>query len=231
MGEKAMSWEDDDWDADDIEPVEPEPAKKEAAKSQWDDDDDEEEENPKHVVPESKAAKEKKGPQIAKATVKSKKDLVKKKEAASNLSEGQRAENKQQLVEDGDFALTEELFGVEASGSATNPVNKEEHEALGTIMGKKGAAQVGSYHFGAMMKALLTTTLAEAKADQIKELTTHLNVMFAERQKAEKAALGGKKKTAAQKKKTLARDHTDEIDDYDVGLTTTNNYAHAGFDD
>merc|ERR1712216_812427 len=83
----------------------------------------------------------------------------------------------------GDYALTEELFGVQASGSASKPVNREEHEALGTIIGKKLSQFVESYHFGTAMKTVLKEALAEAKSDQIKELVSTLNVLASARKK------------------------------------------------
>merc|ERR1711934_131393 len=225
----VMSWEDDDWEADDVEPVAPvKPAKEEKA---WDDDDSEEEEPPAKVQPKPKNEANK-GP-IGKATVKSKKDLLKNKEGPkSAMSAEQSRVNQQELVEAGDMALTEELFGIEASGSAADPVNRDEHEALGTIMGKKAAMQVGSFHFGAMMKAFLKEALVEAKSDQVKELTTMLNPVFAEKQKAEKALETKGKKGKKNTKKTLAKDHgMDGGDEFDVGLTTSSGYAHQGFDD
>merc|ERR1711896_113570 len=74
---------------------------------------------------------------------KSKKDVLnpKKKAAAEEkkmaaMDPEERKAEQQRLVEEGDYAMTEELFGVEASGSALKPVNRDEHEALGTILGK-----------------------------------------------------------------------------------------------
>ena len=115
---------------------------------------------------------------------------------------------------------------MEASGSAANPVNKDEHEALGVILGKKIAKQAASYHFTNMMKAMFKEGLVECKSDTIKELATALNIMSAEKQKAEKAAAGGKKKKNT--KKSLAKDY-DAFDD--VGLSTQGGGDHVGFDD
>jgi len=181
-------------------------------------------------VPESKPKAANSKP---KPSVKSKKDLLKKAQAASEAAANSTVGpvDMKELVEAGDYALTEELFGVEASGSAANPVNREEHEALGKIVGDKLAKQIGSYHFKSMMNELFKATLVDAKADQIKELTSVLNIMYAERQKAEKAKEGGKKKSA-KGKKSLARDHSNEADEYDIGLTTTGGGDFtAGFDD
>jgi len=210
-------------------PVVPAVAKKEPGSANWDDDDDSDDE-PKHFVPSSKPKEESAKP---KASVRSKKELLKKTkptEETAHMSEGDRKEHMQKLVEDSDYALTEEMFGVQASGSAANPVNKEEHEALGGILGKKLGKQVESYHFGHMMKTMLKDALLDAKSDQIKELTSALNIMLSERQKAEKAKEGGKKKSA-KGKKSLTRDHENVADEYDIGLTTQGNGYAAGFDD
>jgi len=118
------------------------------------------------------------------------------------------------------------MFGVEPSGSAVNPVNKDEHEALGVIMGKKLAKQSESYHFVTLMKAMFKEGLVDVKSDIIKELASNLNVMSSEKQKAEKAAQGGKKKKNV--KKTLAKDY-DAFDD--IGLSTQGNGDSVGFDD
>merc|ERR1711871_1102755 len=97
---------------------------------------------------------------------------------------------------------------------------------MGQIVGQKLHKQIESYHFTTMMKTMLKEALVDTKSDQIKELTTSLNVMFAERQKAEKLKEGGKKKVS--KKKQLARDY-DAFDD--VGLSTQTPGEYVGFDD
>merc|ERR1739848_26822 len=129
----------------------------------------------------------------------------------------ERKAEQQRLVEEGDYAMTEELFGVEASGSVLKPVNRDEHEALGTILGTKLASCVGSYHFATTMKAVFKEALAEAKSDQIKEFVSALNVMASAKQKEEKAKTG-KGKKAGKKSIQAVRDNYDE--DVDIGLTT-----------
>merc|ERR1711959_845061 len=112
-------WDDDDWEAEDIAPVE---AKEQKPKSNWDDDESEDE-TEKVFVPEAKPKDESK----KSSKIKSKKDVPnpkkkKEAEAAAATAPGSK-EDLQKLVEDGDYALTEELFGVQASGSASKPVN------------------------------------------------------------------------------------------------------------
>lgn len=86
---------------------------------------------------------------------------------------------------------------------------------------------VASIHFSNMMKTLLKEALAEGRSDDCKDLSKSLNIMATEKQKAEKAKEGGKKKKAPAKKQ-LARDR----DDYeDIGLVSQGGGDHAGFDD
>merc|ERR1711907_397448 len=151
----GMSWDDSDNDWEEAELPEPTAAKKETPKEQWDDDDSDDE-STKPFVPESKPKDVTKKPT---AKIKSKKDLLKKQRAKAEeeddgLSAAEKKVQMQKLVEEGDYALTEELFGA-ASGSATKPVNKEEHEALGVLIGKKLAGQSASFHFGTLMKTVL----------------------------------------------------------------------------
>lgn len=117
-----MSWEDDDWEADDIAaPV----AKKEEPEFADDDSSDEDE---KPFVPESKPKDENKKI-VSKA--KSKKDVLKggKKKASEDeldkMDPMERKKHLQTLVEEGDMALTEELFGTAEAGSASQPRTSE----------------------------------------------------------------------------------------------------------
>lgn len=164
--------------------------------------------------------------QAKKKPLKKKATIAIKQPAGPAKSEAEKVEDLNRLVEEGDYALTEELFGVEASGSATAPVNKEEHEAMGVIVGKKIAGQVESYHFPTLMKSLFKEALTEASSSQIKELVSALNVMASEKQKLEKAKDG--KKSKKKGGKTLAKD----FDAFDgAGFSTQDQGDYVGFDD
>eukprot|EP00657_Telonema_sp_P-1_P009968 TRINITY_DN4240_c0_g1_i1.p1 TRINITY_DN4240_c0_g1~~TRINITY_DN4240_c0_g1_i1.p1 ORF type:complete len:221 (-),score=72.90 TRINITY_DN4240_c0_g1_i1:143-805(-) len=216
-----MGWESDSSEEDVPVPVAG------AKKTTWEDDDSsEDEEGP--VIPSSQPKNETKKP-VSKA--KSKKDLLRKLQD-SNTEAGPvdplaAKLELQKLVEEGDLALTQDLFGETEGGSASNPKTKTEFEAFATILGKKLQTHEDSMHYATCLKALVRVALENSGSDVCKALGTLCNTQASEKAKQEKEAAnkGKKKKT----KVALQKDHGDFMD---AGLAhREEEYDDAGFDD
>merc|ERR1712070_800969 len=230
MGERSsstMGWDsdsEDEWDA----PVVKKPV---GAKTTWEDDDDESEEE--IAVVASQPKNEAKANPL-KSKNKSKKAVLASGKNSSAAEEPclDPAEEKlrlQKLVEDGDLALTEDLFGggPAEEGSASNPKTKVEFEAFATIIGTKLREHEESVHYTTMLKQLLKTALEAAPSSSCKELASLCNTQSSEKQKAEKAlAQKGKKKNT---KVSIQKDHGGDF--MDAGLSYGDDYDAVGFDD
>lgn len=203
-----------------------------AKKTTWEDDDESSDEGPQVVAPQPKNENKKAAPKA-----KSKKDLMNK--LAKNASADEPVDpiaqklELQRLVEEGDLALTEELFGSgpEAEeGSVSNPKTRTEFEALGEVVGNKLKQHGESIHLASCLKALLRATLENSSSQVCKEIGAFCNTQSSEKAKKEKEEKMKGKKTKTKAK--LATDHSRAQDDFmDVGLGHGGGYGDAGFDD
>jgi len=221
------------WDDSSDEENEPEVVfnKKKPATSWEDDDESSEDEAPKVVAPKPKNENKK---VVSKA--RSKKDVIRGGNASAAADEPaldpvEEKLRRQKMVEDGDLAVTMDLFGAapedDTPGSITNPKTKIEFEAFAEILGKKLKEHSASAHYQHCVKEMLRHALEGCDSQTIKGVGTFCNTKSAEVAKAEKAeAQKGKKQN---KKKQL---QTSKADDFmDAGLGHGGDYDAVGFDD
>ncbi|KAH7528830.1 hypothetical protein FEM48_Zijuj05G0114400 [Ziziphus jujuba var. spinosa] len=121
----------------------------------------------------------------------------------------------QRLVEEADYKSTKELFGKRGDEKTLdNFIPKSESDFLeyAELISHKLRAFEKSYHYIALLKAVMRLSMTSLKAADAKEVSSSITAITNEKLKAEKEANAGKKKGA--KKKQL---HVDKPDDDFVG--------------
>eukprot|EP00898_Chlorokybus_atmophyticus_P004693 jgi/Chlat1/5224/Chrsp33S05190 len=212
------SWDDEDFEPDLVVPpkvAEPPPA----AKWKGEDEEEEEEETSKSS-PTPKPAAEKKASKKKKEYDESR-GVAKDERLADPIAEKMR---QQRLVEESDFQNAKELFGGDGKAidlDAMIPKSEDDFVLYGEMVASKIVAYESSIHYAAMLKSLMRKATTNMKSEEVKTQASSLTVIANEKQKAEKAATGSKKKAPA-KKKVLNVDSfdddrftVDDTDDYD----------------
>ncbi|KAK8979959.1 hypothetical protein V6N11_061703 [Hibiscus sabdariffa] len=219
----------EDWE-DEIPPI----PTKALPKSKWDDEDlddtdikdswEDEDEPPQPQQPVAKAPEEKapKKP-AAKATEKKGKAVeVSKQEPLDPVAEKLR---QQRLVEEADYKSTTELFAKKGDDKTLdNFIPKSESDFLeyAELVSHKLLPYEKSYHYIALLKAVMRLSLTSLKAADTKDIASSITAIANEKLKAEKEATS-KKKTGGKKKQLLVDkpdddlvvNAYDDIDDYD----------------
>ncbi|GMI80144.1 hypothetical protein like AT1G66070 [Hibiscus trionum] len=219
----------EDWE-DEIPPI----STKVLPKSKWDDEDvddtdikdswEDEDEPPQPQQPVAKAPEEKppKKP-AAKATEKKGKTVeVTKQEPLVPVAEKL---HQQRLVEEADYKSTTELFVKKGDDKTLdNFIPKSESDFLeyAELISHKLRPHEKSYHYIALLKALIRLSVTSLKAADTKDIASSITTIANEKLKAEKEATS-KKKTGGKKKQLhvdkpdddLVVNTYDDIDEYD----------------
>nr|KJB28682.1 hypothetical protein B456_005G062400 [Gossypium raimondii]KJB28683.1 hypothetical protein B456_005G062400 [Gossypium raimondii]KJB28684.1 hypothetical protein B456_005G062400 [Gossypium raimondii] len=219
----------EDWE-DEIPPL---PAK-EQLKSKWDDEDiddsdikeswEDEDEPAPPPQPFAKAPEEKAPKKAAsKATEKKGKAVeVAKEEPLDPVAEKLR---QQRLVEEADYKSTTELFSKKGDDKTLDnfiPKSESDFVEYAELISHKLRPYEKSYHYIALLKAVMRLSLTSLKAADVKDIASSVTAIANEKLKAEKEATT-KKKTVGKKKQLhvdkpdddLVVTAYDDIDDYD----------------
>eukprot|EP00245_Coleochaete_scutata_P002728 TRINITY_DN13780_c0_g1_i1.p1 TRINITY_DN13780_c0_g1~~TRINITY_DN13780_c0_g1_i1.p1 ORF type:complete len:229 (-),score=89.94 TRINITY_DN13780_c0_g1_i1:852-1538(-) len=213
----------DSWEDEDFEPQAPVVAQP-VVKGQWDDEDVEED-----TAKESWEDDEVKPPAAPAPTAKPK--VEKKKSGKGKEVVNAPAEDNgklsdpvaeklrmQRIVEEADLASTKELFKSEGkeSKSLDDFIPKSETDFIeyGRLVAAKITPYQKNFPYMAMLKELLKNVTNDMDSVSVKELSSALTVTLNAKLKAEKDALGGKKKSGP--KKTQLK--VDKPDDDDMRL-------------
>ncbi|XP_016712773.2 eukaryotic translation initiation factor 3 subunit J, partial [Gossypium hirsutum] len=204
----------EDWE-DDIPPL----VSKEQPKSKWDDEDvddadikesweDEDEEPPLQPVAKATEEKAPKKP-LSKATEKKGKTIeIAKEEPLDPVAEKLR---QQRLVEEADFRSTTELFAKKGDIKTVDnfiPKSESDFEEYAELISHKLCPYDKSYHYIALLKAVMRLSTISLKAADAKDIASSIIAIANEKLKAEKEATS-KKKTGGKKKQL----HVDKPDD------------------
>ncbi|KAB2067772.1 Eukaryotic translation initiation factor 3 subunit J [Gossypium arboreum] len=204
----------EDWE-DDIPPL----VSKEQPKSKWDDEDVddadikeswEDEDEERLLQPVAKATEEKapKKP-LSKATEKKGKTIeIAKEEPLDPIAEKLR---QQRLVEEADFRSTTELFAKKGDIKTVDnfiPKSESDFEEYAELISHKLRPYDKSYHYIALLKAVMRLSTTSLKAADAKDIASSITAITNEKLKAEKEATS-KKKTGGKKKQL----HVDKLDD------------------
>mmetsp|Transcript_5212 Transcript_5212/g.19119 ORF Transcript_5212/g.19119 Transcript_5212/m.19119 type:complete len:215 (-) Transcript_5212:4966-5610(-) len=192
-----------DWDDDDFELNLPATklVNPEAQENTFEGEDEEEEEVKPTPKPKPQADKKSK----AKAKV------VVEEPLADPVAEKLR---QQRLVEESDFAMAKEMLGEAAKEVNLDemiPKSEADFITYGKLVAKKVAHFESSIHYATMLKTMIKASTESMRADDVNELLSTCKVIFNEKQKAEKAAQGNKKKSKVGKSLKVERDDMDDI--------------------
>ncbi|KAL4273390.1 hypothetical protein GQ457_13G024190 [Hibiscus cannabinus] len=203
-------------------------------KSKWDDEDiddadvkdsweDEDEPEPP-LQPVVKAPVEKAPKKAApKATEKKGKTIeVAKEEPLDPVAEKLR---QQRLVEEADYRSTTELFSKKGDDKTLDnfiPKSESDFAEYAELISHKLLPYEKSYHYVALLKAVMRLSLTSLKAADVKDIASSVTAIANEKLKAEKEATT-KKKTGGKKKQLhvdkpdddLVVNAYDDVDDYD----------------
>ncbi|MBA0559163.1 hypothetical protein Golob_016141, partial [Gossypium lobatum] len=200
---------------DDIPPL----VSKEQPKSKWDDEDvddanikesweDEDEEPPLQPVAKATEEKAPKKP-LSKATEKKGKTIeIAKEEPLDPVAKKLR---QQRLVEEADFRSTTELFAEKGDIKTVDnfiPKSESDFEEYAELISHKLRPYDKSYHYIALLKAVMRLSITSLKAADAKDIASSIIAIANEKLKAEKEATS-KKKTGGKKKQL----HVDKPDD------------------
>ncbi|KAL4312631.1 hypothetical protein GQ457_01G030500 [Hibiscus cannabinus] len=200
-------WDDEDIDDSDV-------------KESWEDDD--EPEPPQQPVAKAPAEKV---PQKAapKATEKKGKSIeLAKEEPLDPVAEKLR---QQRLVEEADYRSTAELFSKKGDDKTLEnfiPKSESDFMEYAELISHKLRPHEKSYHYIALLKAVMRLSLTNLKAADVKDVASSVTAIANEKLKAEKEATT-KKKTGGKKKQLhvdkpdddLVVNAYDDVDDYD----------------
>ncbi|KAK5805186.1 hypothetical protein E1A91_A09G256100v1 [Gossypium mustelinum] len=189
----------EDWE-DDIPPL----VSKEQPKSKWDDEDVddadikeswEDEDEERLLQPVAKATEEKapKKP-LSKATEKKGKTIeIAKEEPLDPIAEKLR---QQRLVEEADFRSTTELFAKKGDIKTVDnfiPKSESDFEEYAELISHKLRPYDKSYHYIALLKAVMRLSTTSLKAADAKDIASSITAITNEKLKAEKEATSKKK--------------------------------------
>jgi len=219
----------DKWDGEDEEDV---------AKDNWDDEDEEDgsgaEKPPADgVATQVKKKKtlqqklaEKEAEQRQKAEERRKLEEEARRAHAAMTPEEKAAERARRIQEerDADLELAKDMMlGDDSSEEITSidasePSNKEEFEAFAKLLKKKISKFQDSVHYVYLLESLFRDLSLGVEADDVKKLTSTLNVIANEKSKLEKPKASKKKKAATKASVKAGKDNTmnDFIDDHDA---------------
>ncbi|KAK8709816.1 hypothetical protein V6N13_060818 [Hibiscus sabdariffa] len=217
----------EDWE-DEIQPIH----SKDQPKSKWDDedvDDDDikeswEDEDDPPQQPVVKATEEKAGKKLVlNATEKKGKTIeIAKEEPLDPVTEKLR---QQRLVEEADYRSTAELFAKKGDNKSLDnfiPKSESDFEEYAELVSHKLRPYDKSYHYIALLKAVMRLSTTSLKAADAKDIASSITAIANEKLKAEKEAMS-KKKTGGKKKQLhvdkpdddLVVNAYDDVDDYD----------------
>lgn len=234
------SWDDEDFDPDvkgfkQVDKWEGEDEDNDNVKDDWEDEDEEIKAAPKPAA-ETKKKKIPLAEKIKQREEAAKEKLMKKQEEEQEdnfedmTPEEQAAEKlrRQKLVEEADLLIAQETFGVPADvipGQKTidtfNPSSKEEFNEFSRLLTEKITKYESRPEFTVFIETLVRDCCAGMEPDDIKRVSTTLNVLATEKLKALK---GGKAKKKTGKKALVgasakAKDdftaYGDAYDDFD----------------
>ncbi|CAH8387856.1 unnamed protein product [Eruca vesicaria subsp. sativa] len=195
------NWDDEDVDENDI-------------KDSWEDDDDEPAPPPPVKPPTEKAPPKKAA--AAKAAEKKGKaaDVPKeapKEEPLDPISEKLRM---QRLVEEADYRATAELFGTKVDEKNVDvfiPKSEADFLEYAEMISQKLKPYEKSYHYIALLKAVMRHSLTNMKAADVKDVASSITAIANEKLKAEKEAAAGRKKTGGKKKQLIVDKANDDL--------------------
>lgn len=220
-GAPVDKWDGEDEDDDDI-------------KDCWDADEEEE----KKEVPQSQPKKKKTLEEKVKEREEKKRKEALAKQAEMNatkeLTPEEELEEKlrqQRLQEESDLEIAKDAFGVvdlAVPGQRTidnfMPANKEEFTELANMIVQKLTKFELRTDYPLFLETLIRDVCAGCEAEEIRKISNTLNLLVQAKQKENKVANKGKKKTPATGKKTLASGKGIKDDlDYDGGYYDLNN--------
>nr|CAB3241697.1 eukaryotic translation initiation factor 3 subunit J-A-like [Phallusia mammillata] len=221
----------DNWDDEDFEPKVPVVSDKwegedadEDLKDNW--DDDEEEDKPKE--PEGPKQEPKKGGKryLAKR--------LKEKEEEQRLEAERRREEEaqktpeekmrekllaQKLSEESDLEVTKEMFQAQAVEDEKQtldnfkPRTKEDFNNFLKLLQEKFTTLESSPHYFYLMSNFISSAVVTLDTDQLKQLSSSINVLATEKLKQERQKKGGKKSTKAKLAGGTKGGRNDAIDD------------------
>jgi len=240
---------DADWDADDFEPVEAvkqTPTDKwdgedeeDNAKDNWDDEDEEDGSGTEKPPAEGAATQVKKKKTLQQKLAEKEAEQRQKAEERRKLEEEarrahaamtpeQKAAERARLIQeekDADLELAKDMMlGDDEKEEATSidasePSNKEEFEAFAKLLKEKISKYQDSVHYIFLLESLFRDLSLGVEADDVKKLTSTLNVIANEKSKLEKPKASKKKKAATKASvKGAGKDNTIDgyIDDHDA---------------
>ncbi|XP_061414439.1 eukaryotic translation initiation factor 3 subunit J isoform X1 [Lethenteron reissneri] len=190
-------------------------------KDNW--DDEEEEKREAKANTEVKAAEKKKKPE----KVKAKKEVNEK--AATEPTRKQSPEEErleklrlQKLQEEADLHVALETFGErsteDVSVDALNPVTKEDFVEFGNALRRKVTQYEKSAHYVGFLEALFRDICISLEMEDAKKLSSTLNVLCVEKQKADKEKkVKNKKKRASMPGGGFKANLRDELEAFDEG--------------
>ncbi|CAN8238336.1 unnamed protein product [Cochlearia groenlandica] len=197
--ELKSNWDDEDVDENEI-------------KDSWEDDDDEEpaaapvkpvvEKAPKKAASKT-VDKKAKSAEASKETIKE--------ETLDPIAEKFR---QQRLVEEADYRATAELFGTKVEEKTVDiliPKSESDFAEYAELIAHKLKPYEKSYHYIALLKAVMRLSVSNMKAADVKEVASSVTAIANGKLKAEKEAAAGKKKTGGKKKQLLVDKPDDDL--------------------
>lgn len=205
QGKKSDQWEGEDEDEDGL-------------KENWDDEDAQEnkektEDNEVSLVKKKKSVKQK----ILEKEEQKKEELLRKAELKKELGENEMENDdeesifsrndelvdklqKQKLVEEADLEVAKETFGISTSSDDVTksidlfkPTSKEEFNELAKMIVEKLSQFETSIDYPGFLEILIRDLATGIEVEEVKKLSSVLNVLASEKQKSQKIAKGKKK--------------------------------------